>query len=432
VARHTEKSQQLFLEAQKFFPGGVNSPVRAFRAVGLNPPFIEKAQGAYIWDADGQKYIDYVASWGPAILGHSHPEVIKAIKDSLENGLSFGAPTEQETALAKWIQKFFPSMEMMRLVSSGTEACMSALRLARGFTGRHKIIKFSGCYHGHADMLLAKAGSGVATFGLPDSQGVPAQVAQDTLIVQYNDIEHVESLFKKCGDEIAAVIVEPIAGNMGFVRGTGAFLGGLRRLTEQHDALLIFDEVMTGFRAHPGGVQALAKIKPDITTLGKILGGGMPIAAYGGRRDIMEKIAPLGPVYQAGTLSGHPSSVAAGIKTLEILGRSNFEELSAKTSKLCEGFDKMAQKHQLPFVCESEGGMFGFFFADEPVDSFEKAKECHIELFKAFFGAMLDEGIYLAPSAYEAGFVSFAHTLGDIDRTIQAADQAMAKVKGKF
>jgi glutamate-1-semialdehyde 2,1-aminomutase len=417
--------------ALEVIPGGVNSPVRAFRGVGGDPVFFERAAGAYVWDVDGNKYVDYVGSWGPAILGHAHPEVVKAAQAALENGFSFGAPTEAETELARAVRRLVPSMELVRFVSSGTEACMSALRVARAATKRDKILKFTGCYHGHADALLVKAGSGALTLGLPDSPGVPADATKHTLLAPFNDLEAVTKAFAeaKGAGGIAAIILEPIVGNAGFIRPEPGFLEGLRALCTKEGALLVFDEVMTGFRVHPGGVQALAKITPDLTTLGKVIGGGMPIGAYGGRRDIMSLVAPAGPVYQAGTLSGNPVAVASGLKTLEVLTRPGvFDELRQRTSRLVKGFETVAKKRGVPLTTDCEGGMFGFFFRGTRARSLEEAKDSDLTRFKAFFHAMLAKGVYLAPSAFEAGFVSTAHTDADVDHTVAMAEAALADI----
>lgn len=423
------KSLEAMARARAVIPGGVNSPVRAFGSVGGDPVFFERGQGAYLYDIDGLRYIDYIGSWGPAIAGHAHPEVLQAISETAANGLSFGAPTEAETVLAETVRRAFPSMEKVRFVSSGTEACMSVLRVARAYTKRDKILKFTGCYHGHADMLLVKAGSGALTLGLPDSPGVPQGATSHTLLATYNDLDAVRSVFAQNPGQIAAVIVEPIVGNAGFIRPVEGFLEGLRQITSEDGALLIFDEVMTGFRVAYGGVQELKGIKADLTTLGKVIGGGLPIGAYGGRKDIMAMVAPEGPVYQAGTLSGNPVAVASGLKTLEIISRPGaFARLSEVTRQLASGLKKVADKHGVPFYSDSEGGMFGFFFHKGPVRSLEEAKLGDGGKFKTFFWGMLDEGIYLAPSAYEAGFVSMAHTPQDIDATIAAADRVLAVV----
>lgn len=426
MPRSLPHSKALFEAACDVIPGGVNSPVRAFRSVDGQPIFIKRAFGSRLWDEDGYEYIDYIGSWGPAILGHAHPEVVKTIAETAASGISFGAPTAQETVLARAVQKIVPSMEMVRFVSSGTEACMSVLRVARAFTGRTKILKFEGCYHGHGDMLLVKAGSGAATMGVPDSAGVPPAAAADTMTVSFNDLGAVASAFERYPDELAAVIVEPIVGNSGFIRPEPGFLEGLRGLCDQFKALLIFDEVMTGFRVAIGGVQALHDIRPDLTCLGKVIGGGMPIAAYGGRKDVMSKVAPLGPVYQAGTLSGNPVAVASGMKTLELISRPNFfDELSAKTKKLTDGLKTVAAANKIDFFADCQGGMFGFFFHKGPVRNYHEAKSANITLFKRFFWGMIESGVYLAPSPYEAGFVSAAHSDEDIDQTINAADKVL-------
>jgi len=430
VSLKNKQSKKLFQESQIFFPGGVNSPVRAFGSVGGDPLFIKKAQGAYIWDVDGNKFVDFVGAWGPAILGHAHPEVVQTVKQVVELGFGFGAPTEGETKLAAQIQSFFPSMEMMRLVSSGTEACMSAIRVARGFTGRNKVLKFDGCYHGHGDALLAKAGSGAATLGIPGSAGVSPDSAKDTITCAYNDSTEIEQAFKQHGSQLACVIVEPVVGNAGFIKPKAGYLKELQALCKQHGALLIFDEVMTGFRVAPGGVQTIEGIKPDLTTLGKIVGGGMPLAAYGGRKDIMQQVAPLGPVYQAGTLSGNPIAVAAGSKTLELLRQiGNYEQLNAKSLKLCNILKSAADRHKIPFICDQLGGMFGFFFSERPVHSFAEAKASRSELFRNFFWQMLESGIYFPPSPFEACFMSFAHSDADFERVNMAADRVFANLK---
>lgn len=426
---HSEKSRQAMIAAREVIPGGVNSPVRAFGQVGGDAIFIERGEGAYLWDIDGNKYIDYVGSWGPAILGHAHPEVLEAVDQVVRRGLSFGAPTEGETRMAQRLREHLPSMELVRLVSSGTEACMAALRVARAFTGRNKILKFAGCYHGHADYLLVKAGSGALTLGLPDSPGVPTEATKGTLLASFNDLDAVRGAFEEHHHEIAAVILEPIVGNAGFIRPQPGFLEGLRELCTAHGTLLIFDEVMTGFRVGLGGVQGLKGIKPDLTTVAKVIGGGMPIGAYGGRRDVMAMVAPAGPVYQAGTLSGNPVAVACGLKTLEVLARpKTFAELTRRTLKLSKGLKELAEKRGIPFMTDSEGGMFGFFFHAGPVTSLAHAREADIERFKKFFHGMLQRGVYLAPSAFEAGFVSTAHTDADIERTLQCADEAFREL----
>ena len=416
-----------FKQAQSFIPGGVNSPVRAFKGVGGDPIFIDRAAGAYTWDTDGKRYIDYVGSWGPMILGHAHPEVIQAVKDTADKGLSFGAPTTIETEMAEKICQVMPSIELVRMVSSGTEATMSAIRLARGFTGRDTIVKFEGCYHGHSDSLLVKAGSGALTLGVPSSPGVPAGLAEHTMTLTYNDIDEVREAFKKHGDKIACIIVEPVAGNMNCIPPVPGFLEGLREVCDEYGSVLIFDEVMTGFRTALGGAQSVYKIKPDLTTLGKVIGGGMPVGAFGGRRDIMEHIAPLGPVYQAGTLSGNPVAMAAGLKTLELISADAFfNELSVKVNTLVGGILEKAKAAGIPMTSNTVGGMFGLFFTDaDKVSNFEQVTQCDIERFQKFFHGMLDEGVYLAPSAYEAGFVSAMHTEDDIQATIEAAGKVL-------
>lgn len=417
------RSHELFVQAQKHIPGGVNSPVRAFRGVGGEPIFFERAQGAYLFDVDGKRYIDYVGSWGPMIAGHTHPKVIEAVKTAAERGLSFGAPTAIETRMADLLCEIVPSLEMVRMTSSGTEATMSAIRLARGYTGRDTIIKFEGCYHGHGDSLLVKAGSGMLTLGVPSSPGVPTDLAKYTLTLEYNNLAQVEQVFAEQGSEIACVIVEPVAGNMNCILPKPGFLEGLRALCTKHGAVLIFDEVMTGFRVALGGAQEHYGVMPDLTTLGKVVGGGMPVGAFGGRREIMEYIAPLGPVYQAGTLSGNPVAMAAGLATMELIMAPGFyETLAARTQNLCDGLREAAQEAGVPFTTNHVGGMFGFFFTDKPqVTTFAEVGQCDIEGFKRFFHTMLEQGIYLAPSAYEAGFVSGAHTCEDVERTVEIA-----------
>ena len=422
-----KKSQKLFNHAQLTTPGGVNSPVRAFKSVGGTPLFFQRGKGALVWDADGNSYIDYVGSWGPLICGHAHPDVVRAVQQAAERGLSFGAPTEVEVEMADVLRKLVPSLDQVRLVSSGTEATMSAIRLARGFTGRSKIIKFEGCYHGHADALLVKAGSGALTFGQPSSAGVPAETAAHTLVLDYNDPAGLEATFAREGGEIAAVIVEPVAGNMNLVAPRSGFLELLRQLCTQYGAILIFDEVMTGFRVALGGAQALYGIKPDLTTLGKVIGGGMPVGAFGGRRDIMQCLAPLGPVYQAGTLSGNPVAVAAGLATLKLIQAPGFyDKLAAATHQLCSGLTEAAQARRIAFSARNIGGMFGLYFRATPPTSYAEVMQCNKEAFNQFFHAMLAEGVYLAPSAYEAGFVSAAHGPAEIDRTIKAAAKVFA------
>jgi glutamate-1-semialdehyde 2,1-aminomutase len=423
-------SSQLFAAAQKHIPGGVNSPVRAFKGVGGDPVFIESAAGAYLYGADGTRYIDYVGSWGPMILGHAHPEVIEAVEAVVRKGLSFGAPTELETQMADKVCELMPSIEMVRMTSSGTEATMSAIRLARGYTGRDKIVKFEGCYHGHSDSLLVKAGSGALTFGEPSSPGVPASLAEHTITLNYNDSEQVRETFSEIGDQIACIIVEPVAGNMNCIPPVPGFLETLREVCDASGAVLIFDEVMTGFRVALGGVQAMYGVKPDLTTLGKIIGGGMPVGAFGGKRAIMEKISPLGPVYQAGTLSGNPVAMTAGLKTLELISAPDFfDTLTHKTSHLVNGLREKAELEGVPVAVNQVGGMFGLFFTDaETVTNFAESTACNQEQFKAFFHAMLDRGVYMAPSAFEAGFVSIAHSETDIEQTVAAAHEAFAQI----
>jgi glutamate-1-semialdehyde 2,1-aminomutase len=417
------RSHDLFQEAQLHIPGGVNSPVRAFRSVGGEPVYVERAEGAYMYDPDGKRYIDYVGSWGPMIHGHAHPEVVKVVQDAATRGLSYGAPTAIETQMAALVKKILPSMDLVRFVSSGTEATMSAIRLARGFTGRDKIVKFEGCYHGHADSLLVKAGSGALTLGVPTSPGVPAALAEHTLTLEYNNLDHVREVFAKLGGQIACIIVEPVAGNMNCIPPVDGFLEGLREICNEYESVLIFDEVMTGFRVGLSGVQGLYGVSPDLTCLGKIIGGGMPVGAFGGKREIMEMLAPLGPVYQAGTLSGNPLAMAAGMKTLEMLLKPGFyEDLSAKTSRMLHGVLDAAKARGIPMTSNQVGGMFGLFFTEaERVENFADATACNLDRFKLFFHGMLERGVYLAPSAYEAGFVSAAHSDADIDATIAAA-----------
>ncbi len=424
------KSQILFEKAQKTIPGGVNSPVRAFKSVGGTPLFIERAEGAYLYDVDGNQYIDYVGSWGPMIAGHANPEVIEAVKLAAENGLSYGAPTEIEIDMSTRICELMPSIEMVRMVSSGTEATMSAIRLARGFTGRDNIVKFEGGYHGHGDSLLVKAGSGALTFGEPNSPGVPADLAKHTLTLDYNDAQQVRDLFAKMGNDIACIIVEPVSGNMNCVPPVEGFLETLREVCDEHGALLIFDEVMTGFRVALGGAQAVYSIKPDLTTLGKIIGGGMPAAAFGGRKEIMQKLSPLGPVYQAGTLSGNPLAMTAGLKMLEIISRDGFyDTLTNKTNTFVNGMLKAAKDHGIALSSNKVGGMFGLFFSDEQtIVNFEQVAACDVERFNRFFHLMLDAGVNLAPSAYEAGFLSSAHSEKDIEQTINRAREAFSRL----
>ena len=420
----------LFTDACRFIPGGVNSPVRAFRGVGGDPVFFERASGAYAYSADGKRYIDYVGSWGPMVLGHAHPEVIRAVQERAALGLSFGAPTQLETQLAEQVCKLMPSIELVRFVSSGTEATMSAIRLARGYTGRDKIVKFEGCYHGHSDSLLIKAGSGALTLGVPTSPGVPAALAAFTITLDYNNSEQVAKVFEEIGGEIACVIVEPVAGNMNCVPPATGFLEMLRKVCDTYGAVLIFDEVMTGFRVALGGAQALYNVQPDLTTLGKIIGGGMPVGAFGGKRAIMEKIAPLGPVYQAGTLSGNPVAMAAGIATLHGISTPGFHgRLAEQTDKLVSGLADAARIARVPFSTNHVCGMFGLFFtSDTAVTSYEHVMRCDVERFKRFFHGMLSEGVYLAPSAFEAGFVSIAHTDADIDATVAAAKRVFERL----
>ncbi len=421
------RSHDLFLQAQKTIPGGVNSPVRAFKGVGGDPVYFKKGKGAYLYDEDNKQYIDFVASWGPMIMGHAHPEVVKAVQDAATNGLGFGAPTQIETEMAELVCKLVPSIEMVRMVSSGTEATMSAIRLARGYSGRDKIVKFEGCYHGHSDSLLVKAGSGALTFGVPSSPGVPASLSEHTITLTYNDSKQVKQVFADIGDQIAAIIVEPVAGNMNCIPPVGGFLETLREVCDQSGSVLIFDEVMTGFRVSKGGAQIHYGITPDLTTLGKIIGGGLPVGAFGGKQIIMEQISPLGPVYQAGTLSGNPLSMAAGITTLTLACQDGIhEQLDSKAKRLVEGVMAKAKDAGIPMTYNQVGGMFGLFFSDqEKITSFDQVTKCDQERFKKFFHGMLDEGIYLAPSAFEAGFVSAAHTNDDIDVTIEAAGRVL-------
>ena len=413
---------KLFTAAQDHIPGGVNSPVRAFAGVGGDPVFIKGAHGAYIVGEDDKQYIDYVGSWGPMILGHAHPEVITAVRDEAGNGLSFGAPTVLETAMADKVCELVPAMDMVRMVSSGTEATMSAIRLARGYTGRDKLVKFEGCYHGHADSLLVKAGSGALTLGQPSSPGVPASLAELTVTLPYNNLDAFNTAIAEIADQVACVIIEPVAGNMNCIPPLAGFLEGVRETCTKYGIVLIFDEVMTGFRVALGGAQGHYAIVPDLTTLGKVIGGGMPVGAFGGKREIMEHIAPLGPVYQAGTLSGNPIAMTAGLKTLELISVSGFyHELANKVEFLTNGILDAAKSADINMTCNRVGGMFGLFFSDQQVFSFEQATQCNVDQFKAFFHGMLNEGVYLAPSAYEAGFVSAAHTEDDLQKTIDAA-----------
>ncbi len=417
------QASDLFSQAKQYIPGGVNSPVRSFSGVGGTPVYFDHAKGAYVYDSEGKRYIDYVGSWGPMILGHAHPAVIEAVKQSAEKGLSFGAPTEIETLMAQKVCELLPSIDMVRMVSSGTEATMSALRLARGYTGRDKIVKFEGCYHGHSDSLLVKAGSGALTLGVPSSPGVPAALAADTITLTYNDSDSVRNTFAEFGDKIACIIVEPVAGNMNCIPPEQGFLQTLRDVCDQYGSVLIFDEVMTGFRVGLQGVQGLYGIKPDLTTLGKIIGGGLPVGAFGGSRKIMEYLAPLGPVYQAGTLSGCPVAMAAGLKTLELITTPGFyDDLSQKTAQLLHGLEQSAVQAGIAFTTNQVGGMFGLFFSEEKnLSRFSQVMRCDQDRFKRFFHAMLDKGVYLAPSAFEAGFVSAAHSVDDLQATVDTA-----------
>lgn len=423
-------SEQLFARAQHTIPGGVNSPVRAFKSVGGNPVFVDRADGAYLYDVDGKRYIDYIGSWGPMLLGHNHPAIRQAVIAAAEKGLSFGAPCPAEVTMAELVSKLVPSMEMVRMVSSGTEATMSAIRLARGYTGRNTIVKFEGCYHGHADSLLVKAGSGALTLGVPNSPGVPADFAKYTLTCEFNNLDELEATFAQHGDDIACIIVEPVAGNMNCIPPVAGFLQGLRQLCDKYGAVLIFDEVMTGFRVALGGAQQVYSVTPDLTTLGKIIGGGMPVGAFGGKREIMHHIAPLGPVYQAGTLSGNPIAMAAGLAALtEISKPGVYEALTAKTTQLITGIKQAADTHGVALSTNQVGGMFGLFFSNEAViTNFAQATQCNIDAFKRFFHLMLQQGIYLAPSAYEAGFLSLAHSDADLNDTISAAAHSFAQL----
>lgn len=425
-----QKSEQLFERAQKTIPGGVNSPVRAFKAVGGTPRFITKADGPYIYDADGKQYIDYVQSWGPMVLGHNNANIRNAVIAAAQNGLSFGAPTEAEIIMAEKVKSLVPSMEMVRMVNSGTEATMSAIRLARGFTGKNKLVKFEGCYHGHADSLLVKAGSGALTLGVPSSPGVPADVAKHTLTVEFNNLDSVKAIFAECGDDIACIIVEPVAGNMNCIPPVEGFLEGLRAICDQYGAVLIFDEVMTGFRVSRGGAQEHYGITPDLTCLGKVIGGGMPVGAFGGKREILTHIAPTGPVYQAGTLSGNPIAMAAGLAALEQLAEPGlYESIFASTQKLVNGFQAIADEFSIPLTTNSAGSMFGIFFTDvKKVVNYQQAINCNQAQFKQFYHGMLDEGVYLAPASYEAGFVSKLHDDAIITATLDAARKVFANL----
>jgi glutamate-1-semialdehyde 2,1-aminomutase len=423
------KNESLFEKSQAVIPGGVNSPVRAFRSVGGTPVFVASGEGARIRDADGRSYIDYVGSWGPLILGHAHPDVVRAVQEAARRGLSFGAPTEAELEMAELLTRALPGLEQVRLVSSGTEATMTAIRLARGFTGRPKIVKFEGCYHGHADSLLVKAGSGALTLGQPSSAGVPAEIIAHTLVLDYNDADMLESAFRQHGEQIAAVIFEPVAGNMNLVKPRASFLKAMRELCTRYGAVLICDEVMTGFRVGPQGAQGLFGIAPDLTTLGKVIGGGMPVGAFGGKREIMRKIAPLGPVYQAGTLSGNPVAVAAGLATLRLVLREGFfEKLSETTSALVSGLEREGRKAGLQFSAQSVGGMFGIYFRATAPETYAEVMQCDRDRFNRFFHAMLRQGVYLAPSAFEAGFVSAAHGRAELEETVECARRAFAEI----
>ncbi len=424
------QSHELFHRAQQHIPGGVNSPVRAFHGVGGEPVFFRRGEGAYLEDVDGRRYVDYVGSWGPMILGHAHPAVIQAVHEAVDRGLGFGAPTEIEIAMADLICERVPSIEMVRMVNSGTEATMSAIRLARAYTGRDKILKFEGCYHGHSDSLLVKAGSGALTLGVPTSPGVPVALAEHTITVPYNDLEKVDEVFAHVGGQIACIIVEPVAGNMNCILPLPGFLDGLRRICDEYGSVLIFDEVMTGFRVALGGAQQRYGVRPDLTTLGKVIGGGLPVGAFGGRSEIMEKIAPLGPVYQAGTLSGNPVAMAAGLATLRELGKPDFyENLSATTKRIAEGLATRARAFNIPLRTTCVGGMFGLFFTEQDrIDNYYQVSQCNLDRFRLFFHGMLEEGIYLAPSAYEACFVSAAHGQDEIKRTLIAAEQVFSQL----
>jgi len=423
-------SHELFTQAQQHIPGGVNSPVRAFKGVGGEPLFFKRAQGPYVWSESDMRYIDYVGSWGPMVVGHAHPEVIKVVQETASHGLSFGAPTVLETQMADKVCELVPSMDLVRMVSSGTEATMSAIRLARGFTGRDKIVKFEGCYHGHSDSLLVKAGSGALTLGVPTSPGVPVALAEHTMTLQYNNLDEVREAFSHMGGQIACIIVEPVAGNMNCIPPLPGFLQGLRDVCDEYGSVLIFDEVMTGFRVALGGAQAHYNVTPHLTTLGKVIGGGMPVGAFGGERRIMEHIAPLGPVYQAGTLSGNPVAMAAGLKTMELISANNFyADLSQRTETLVNGILEQARTAGIPMTANSVGGMFGLFFSEEEhISNFYQVSNCNLDRFKLFFHGMLEQGVYLAPSAYEAGFVSSSHSEDDLQATIEAAGKVLASL----
>lgn len=427
--RSYERSKRAFKEAVQYMPGGVNSPVRAFKSVNMDPIFMERGEGSRIYDIDGNEYIDYVLSWGPLILGHSNKQVVESLKKAAEKGTSFGSPTELENEMAKLVAERVPSIEIVRMVSSGTEATMSALRLARGYTGRNKIVKFEGCYHGHGDSLLIKAGSGVATLGLPDSPGVPEGTAQNTITVPYNDLESIHLAFQEYGEDIAAVIVEPVAGNMGVVPPQEGFLEGLRKITEEYGSLLIFDEVMTGFRVDYNCAQGYFGITPDLTCLGKVIGGGLPVGAYGGKAEIMEQIAPSGPIYQAGTLSGNPLAMTAGLETLKQLTPESYKDFARKADQLEEGISRAAKENDIPCTFNRAGSMIGFFFTNEPVVNYETAKSSDLNLFAEYYRGMADEGIFLPPSQFEGLFLSTAHTEEDIEKTVQAASRVFRKIK---
>ena len=422
------RSHTLFVNAQKHIPGGVNSPVRAFNGVGGDPVYFNKGEGAYVTDEDGKIYVDYVGSWGPMIVGHAHPEVLKAVEETIKNGLGFGAPTAIETVMADKVCELVPSIDLVRMVNSGTEATMSAIRLARGFTGRDKIVKFEGCYHGHSDSLLVKAGSGALTMGVPTSPGVPVALAEHTITLNYNDIDQVRETFSHIGHQIACIIVEPVAGNMNCIPPVPGFLQGLREVCDEYESVLVFDEVMTGFRVSLGGAQGYYGVTPDLTTLGKVIGGGLPVGAFGGKREIMEQIAPLGPIYQAGTLSGNPVSMAAGLATLNLISQPGFHDnLSQIAVKLVDGLSEVARSAGIPLTTNQVGGMFGFFFSDEEsITSFNQVTKCNVDRFKLFFHGMLEQGVYLAPSAYETGFVSSAHDDEAISKTLDAAEKVLS------